>query len=301
MTPQRAHLDEARPGPARRATFSSPTVTGDWLAAHLGSVVVADVRWSLGAGAARGSYQAGHVPGAVFVDLDRDLADPPTRQGGRHPLPEPRRFALRMGELGIGDTTPVVAYDDGGGSSAARLWWLLHALGAPVAVLDGGLRSWPGSLTTAEPMIRPARRTVRPWPADRFADSDDVERARVAPGMLVIDARSGARFADGDEAIDARPGHIPGARSAPWSDNLDAGTGLFLPRADLRRRFIALGAERTRRVIAYCGSGVTACHDLLALELAGWHDNVLYPGSWSAWAADPDRPAVTGADTGPWA
>jgi len=276
--------------PRRRISFASPLVTGDWLAQNRHSVVVADVRWSLGAGARLGDYLDGHIPGAVFVDLDRDLADPPTAAGGRHPLPDPERFARRLEALGIGDGTPVVAYDDAGGSVAARLWWLLHALDEPVAVLDGGLASWPGALSGAEPHIRQARRTVRPWPAARFADADDIVHAGEA---VVLDARSAARFRDGDPAVDPRPGHIPGARSAPWTDNLSR-TGQFLPRVDLRRRYAGLGVEQAQHVIAYCGSGVTACHDLLALELAGLHDTALYAGSWSAWGADPDRPAVTG-------
>ncbi len=291
-----APQSETRTDPAtgRRAWFSSPTVTADWLASHLDSVVVADVRWSLGAGARRGDYEAGHIPGAVFVDLDRDLAGPPSAEEGRHPLPSPRQFAERLGRLGIGDMTPVVAYDDAEGSSAARLWWLLHALGLPAAVLDGGLASWGGPLATGVADVAAVTRTVRPWPSDRFVDADHVEHRSETPRTVLIDARSAARYADGDPAIDTRPGHIPGARSAPWSGNLDPVTGRFLPRVDLHRRFEALGATKAELVVAYCGSGVTACHDLLALELAGLHRTALFPGSWSAWAADLDRPATTG-------
>jgi thiosulfate/3-mercaptopyruvate sulfurtransferase len=229
----------------------------------------------------------------VFVDLDRDLAGAPTPRGGRHPLPTPEQFAERLGALGIGDRTPVVAYDDASGSIAARLWWLLHTIGGPVAVLDGGLQAWKGPVSRAEPDIRPVTRTVRPWPAARFVDADEVAGAT---GALVLDARSAARYRNGDPAVDPRPGHIPDARSAPWTDNVDSRTGQFLPRVELRRRFSTLGAEPAKRQVAYCGSGVTACHDLLALELAGMHDTALYPGSWSAWASDPDRPAVAGAD-----
>jgi thiosulfate/3-mercaptopyruvate sulfurtransferase len=280
----------------RRAWFSSPTVTADWLASHLASVVVADVRWSLGAGARRADYQAGHIPGAVFVDLDDHLAGPPSAEEGRHPLPDPQQFADCLGRLGIGDLTPVVAYDDAEGSSAARLWWLLHALGLPAAVLDGGLASWGGPLASGESDVEPVTRTVRPWPADRFVDADHVEHRSGAARTVLIDARSAARYADGDLAIDTRPGHIPGARSAPWTENLDRSTGRFLPRVDLHRRFEALGAAKAELIVAYCGSGITACHDLLALELAGLHHTALFPGSWSAWAADPDRPATTGSN-----
>jgi thiosulfate/3-mercaptopyruvate sulfurtransferase len=280
------------PAPSRpRASFSSAIVTGDWLAAHLGTLVVADVRWSLGQGARRRDYDAGHIPGAVFVDLDHDLADPPSLRGGRHPLPDPERFALSMGALGIGDGTPVVAYDDAGGSVAARLWWLLHTLGEPVAVLDGGLASWPGELAVEAPFVSPVPRRVRPWPSDKVWDADRVEEGGVTSGPVVIDARPAMRFRFGDPSIDPRPGHIPGAANAPWNDNLDEQTGRFRPRLELRQRFAALGATQDRSVVAYCGSGVTACHDLLALELAGLHHTALYPGSWSAWGADPRRPA----------
>jgi thiosulfate/3-mercaptopyruvate sulfurtransferase len=283
-----------RPAAARRrASFASPTVTAEWLAEHLDSVIVADVRWSLTDGPKRDDYRYGHIPGAVFVDLDRDLADPPTPTGGRHPLPDPQRFAQRLGALGIGDRNPVVAYDDASGSVAARLWWLLHTLGAPAAVLDGGLPAWEGPLSRAEPDIHPVTRTVRPWPAGRFVDADGVAGSS---GVLLLDARSATRYRHGDPAIDPRPGHIPDARNAPWTDNVDHHTGQFLPRVDLRRRFSTLGAGPASRVVAYCGSGVTACHDLLALELAGMHDTALFPGSWSAWAADPERPAVSGPD-----
>jgi thiosulfate/3-mercaptopyruvate sulfurtransferase len=275
------------------ARFASPIVTAEWLADHLDSVLVADVRWSLIDGPRRGDYLQGHIPGAVFVDLDQDLADAPTPRAGRHPLPSPEHFAARLGALGIGDGTPVVVYDDAGGSLAARLWWLLHTLGGPVAVLDGGLQAWTGPLSRSEPDIRPVLRTIRPWPAARFMDADEVAGST---GVLLLDARSATRYERGDPSVDPRPGHIPEARSAPWTDNVDGGTGQFLPRVDLRRRFSTLGAEPATRVVAYCGSGVTACHDLLALELAGIHDTALFPGSWSAWASDPARPAVSGPD-----
>jgi thiosulfate/3-mercaptopyruvate sulfurtransferase len=163
-------------------------------------------------------------------------------------------------------------------------------------VLDGGLQSWPGALTAAETVVQPVTRTVRPWPTDRFWEADRVEEAGRLTGTLVIDARSAGRFAHGDPAIDARPGHIPGAQSAPWTDNLDQATGRFLPRVELHQRFDKIGAGRAGRIVAYCGSGVTACHGLLALELAGFHDTALYPGSWSAWAGDPDRPAALGPE-----
>lgn len=267
-----------------------PLVSGDWLAAHLDDVVVVDVRWYLDGRSGRAAYEAGHVPGARFLDLDADLSDPASTERGRHPLPSPERFAAALGRIGVAPGTPVVAYDDAGGSVAARLWWLLHVLGDPAAVLDGGIAAWPGELTTEVPEVVPVERPPVPWPTDRFVEPDDVQDAGV-----VLDARAAARYAEGDPAIDPRPGHVPGARSAPWAANL-GGDGRLLPAADLRARYEALGVGEATTVVAYCGSGVTACHDLLALEVAGLGRTALYPGSWSQWGADPSRPAATGPD-----
>lgn len=262
-----------------------PLVSGDWLAAHLDSVRVVDVRWYLTRpGAGRAAYAAGHIPGAVHLDVDDDLSDPATPEAGRHPLPSTERFAAALGRVGIAAGTPVVAYDDAGGSIAARLWWLLHVLGEPVAVLDGGLPAWPGELTADLPEVTPVQRTAVPWPAGRFRGPDDLGTARL------LDARTAARYAAGDPDIDPRPGHIPGARSAPWQDNLGA-DGRFRPAEELRRRY------GRGPFVAYCGSGVTACHDLLALHVTGEDDIALYPGSWSQWGADPSRPADVLADT----
>jgi thiosulfate/3-mercaptopyruvate sulfurtransferase len=178
-----------------------------------------------------------------------------------------------------------VAYDDAGGSIAARLWWMLHVLGEPVAVLDGGMANWPGEFVQELPDVTPVDRPARPWPADRFVDADLL----AAADAVVIDARSAERYASGGP-VDARPGHIPGARNVPWATNLGEDER-FLPAAVLREHYDGVDGER---VVAYCGSGVTACHDLLALTLLGHHDVALYPGSWSQWAADPIRPAETG-------
>jgi thiosulfate/3-mercaptopyruvate sulfurtransferase len=264
-----------------------PLVAGDWLAAHLPEVRVVDIRWYLDGRSGLAAYESGHIAGAVWLDIDTDLSAPASPADGRHPLPSDADFAAALGRVGIAEGQPVVAYDDAGGSNAARLWWLLHVLDEPVAVLDGGLAAWPGELSTEIPTFAPVTRKVRPWPARRFRDTDAV-RAVAA----VLDARSGERYAHGDPAIDPRPGHIPGARSAPWAGNLDPATGRFLDAATLRDRYATLGA--TGDVVAYCGSGVTACHTLLALEVAGITDTALYPGSWSQWGADPSRPAETG-------
>ncbi|HJQ42501.1 MAG TPA: sulfurtransferase [Jatrophihabitantaceae bacterium] len=265
-----------------------PLVSGEWLAAHLDDVRVVDVRWYLGGPPGRDAYDEAHIPGAVFLDVDTELSEPATTEHGRHPLATPERFAAALGRAGIAEGTPVVAYDDRGGSIAARLWWMLHVLGEPVAVLDGGLSAWSGELTTELPTYPPVQRAPRAWPPNAFVDADIVASGNAA----VLDARTSERFAHGDPAVDPQPGHIPGARSAPWADNLDPDTGRFLPPGVLRERYAALAGDR--RVIAYCGSGVTACHNLLALDVAGIRGGALYPGSWSQWASDPSRPTEIG-------
>jgi thiosulfate/3-mercaptopyruvate sulfurtransferase len=271
--------------------MDGPLVSAEWLYAHLSEVVVADVRWYLDGRSGREAYLAGHIPGAVFVDVDQDLADAPSPVRGRHPLPDPHEFAGAMGALGIGDEDPVAAYDDAGGSIAARLWWMLDALGHPAAVLDGGLQAWTRGLRTGEERRPPASFTAQPWPAERLAEVDDVERLRRDPRALVVDARAPERYRGASEPLDPRPGHIPGARNAPWAGNLSPGSGHFRDPSALRERFAALGADKAADVVVYCGSGVTACHNLLALRTAGFHAR-LYPGSWSQWSADPDRPAA---------
>jgi thiosulfate/3-mercaptopyruvate sulfurtransferase len=260
-----------------------PLVSGAWLLAHRADVRIVDVRWYLDGRSGRDAYAGGHLPGAVWLDIDTDLSAPASVTEGRHPLPSPAHFAEALGRVGIADGQPVVAYDDAGGSIAARLWWMLHVLDEPVAVLDGGLAAWPGELSTDVPAYPAIERAARPWPTGRFVSAGDL----AATTATVYDARTAERYAHGDPAIDPRPGHIPGARSVPWAGNLDA-DGRFLPAAELRERYD--GADR---VVAYCGSGVTACHDLLALEVAGVTDTALYPGSWSQWGADPARPAET--------
>jgi thiosulfate/3-mercaptopyruvate sulfurtransferase len=270
----------------------SPLVTAEWLCGHLGEVRVVDTRWYLDGRSGRVAYEAGHIPGAVWVDIDTELSDPASGSAGRHPLPSPERFAAALGRAGIADGTPVVAYDDASGSVAARLWWLLYVLDEPVAVLDGGLTAWPAQLTTEIPDCAAVERTPRPWPAHRFLTADELAGTDAA----VLDARTAQRYAQGDLSIDPRPGHVPGALSAPWAENLGE-DDRFLPASALRERFAALVGDRP--VVTYCGSGVTACHDLLALAVTGRDDLALYPGSWSQWGADPSRPTVTGGRPGP--
>jgi thiosulfate/3-mercaptopyruvate sulfurtransferase len=273
------------------APFVSPT----WLAAHLDDVVVVDCRWSLDGSQGHPEYVQGHVPGAVFVDLDAELAAPPSSGGGRHPLPAPRDFATVMARAGVGDRSTVVAYDTAGGAIAARLVWMLRVLGHPAAVLDGGLDAWDGPLEAGE-VERPVHGfTPRPWPVDAIAEADDVA-AVAAGGGLVVDARAGERYRGEVEPVDPRPGHVPGAVNLPFADNL--ADGRLRPDTELRDRFVAAGIAPDRDTVVYCGSGVTACHDVLAMELAGLGRPRPFVGSWSAWSADPDRPAATGAARG---
>ena len=274
-----------------------PFVSVSWLrrqpAPSDGGPVRVDARWSLDGSEGRSTYLQGHVPGAVFVDLDTVLADPPDRENGRHPLPPPERFARELGALGIPDDVPVVAYDQGPGGAAARLVWLLRAIGQPAAVLDGGLAAWDGPLSTDPPQRAAVTRRVVAWPAHRLVDTDEVADLLDVDGVVLLDAREPARYAGEHEPVDARAGHIPGARSAPVTHNLVDGS--LRPEDQLRSHYAATGALDADRVVAYCGSGVAACHDLLALETLGV-DGQLYPGSWSAWSADPSRPAATGHD-----
>jgi thiosulfate/3-mercaptopyruvate sulfurtransferase len=285
-----------------------PLVSAEWLAAHLSEVVVADVRWYLDGRSGYDAYVQGHIPTAVFVDVDRALSAPPEPGRGRHPLPEPEAFAQAMSAVGIGDADHVVAYDDSGGSTAARLWWMLEATGHQAAILDGGLQAWmdeggghapPGgrgprrSLQAGETSRPAARFTPRPWPTELLASMQDIDQLRRDPKALVIDARAPQRYSGVVETIDPRAGHIPGARNAPWAGNLDPASGRFRSADALRDRFAVLGADRARNVAVYCGSGVTACHDVLALRLAGIRAR-LYVGSWSQWSAEDTRPIATG-------
>jgi thiosulfate/3-mercaptopyruvate sulfurtransferase len=267
----------------------SPVVDVAWVRGRAEPVVLADVRWYLDGRPGRAAYDRGHLPGAVFVDLDAWLAGAGSPRDGRHPLPDPAVFARGMGSLGIADGDTVIAYDDAGGVIAARLVWMLRSTGHEAALLDGGLDAWDGPLETQEPPRPAATFTPRPWPADRVAQLDDA----VDPARVVLDARDAARFRGDLEPIDPRPGHIPGARSLPCRDNLGP-DGRFLPVAALRGRFRAAGVVDGDTVVSYCGSGVTACHNLIALEYAGLGTGQLYPGSWSQYSHLADRPAALG-------
>ncbi len=269
----------------------SPVVSAEWVAAHLRQIRLVDVRWSMDGGPKRADFEAGHLPGAVFADLDADLSAPPGERG-RHPLPSPEHFAEVRGRLGL-DEAPVVAYDDQSGAVAGRLWWMLDAIGQPAAVLDGGIGAWSGDLETG-PGDEPGAERPEPvdWPGDRFVEVDDV-LATMADGAVLVDARSHERFIGTPNDIDPRPGHVPGARSRPWTDNIGS-DGRFLPVEDLRAAFAAIGVGTGTDLVTSCGSGVTGCHDLLAARLIGLDGGRLYTGSWSEWALDEERPVATG-------
>lgn len=274
-----------------------------------------DVRWRLGGPPGIDSYRAGHLPGAVYVDLDGQLAGPPGT-GGRHPLPATADYEAAMRAAGVRSGQPVVVYDDGDGTTAARAWWMLRYYGhSQVQVLDGGFRAWaeagePVSTDDVEPTEGDFSAIAGMMPV---LDADAA--ARVARSGILLDARAPARYRGETEPIDAVAGHVPGAVSAPTAENVTA-AGLFRPAADLRDRFAALGVDFSTEddagreqdgrdvrgaedqvVGAYCGSGVTAAHEVLALELAGV-PAALYVGSWSGWITDASRPVATGPQPG---
>lgn len=277
---------------------TSPLVSAEWLRAQLAepALRVLDARWYLTGKQGRDEYAKGHIPGAAFIDLGRDLAAPKGSGPGRHPLPSPQSFAAVLSRLGITPTTRVVAYDDAGGSIAARVWWLLRHFGLPIAaVLNGGLAAWSaagGTLSLEAPRLAPAPLLALSARSGGVVDKRAVDRLRGAGDAVLLDARAAERFEGKSEPVDARPGHIPGAISAPFADNLASPGGVFRDREALKARFAT--ALRAETVVAYCGSGVTACHNLLALSLAGRDDALLYEGSWSDWSADESLPAALG-------
>ncbi|MFJ8375863.1 sulfurtransferase [Streptomyces sp. NPDC094461] len=255
--------------------------------------VLLDVRWQLGGPHGRPDYEAGHLPGAVFVDLDAELAGP-AGSGGRHPLPDPEEFGAVMRRAGVSRDTPVVVYDGGQGWAAARAWWLLRWTGhEDVRVLDGGLAAWPGELQKEVPA--PAEGDFRPVPgALPLLDADGA--AALARSGLLLDARAAERYRGDVEPIDRVGGHIPGAVSAPTSENTGE-DGRFLDAQALTARFEGLGAGRADEVGVYCGSGVSGAHEVLALAIAGIPAAAaLYAGSWSEWSGDASRPVATGPE-----
>jgi thiosulfate/3-mercaptopyruvate sulfurtransferase len=252
----------------------------------------------------RRAYLQGHIPGARYADLNRDLSAPISATSGRHPLPAPADFAATLQRLGIGRATQVIAYDDSAGAFAARAWWLLRWMGHDaVAVLDGGIKAWigiGGKLESGEAEPLPSAPQGNDSHAPQVNAAAVIDAAGVAarlqdPGFLLIDARAPERFAGSVEPIDSVAGHVEGAVNQPFSANLGA-DGRFLPAAELRRLWQQrLAGRKPEQVAAMCGSGVTACHNLLSLELAGFRGARLYAGSWSEWIRDPARPIARGA------
>ncbi len=245
-------------------------------------------------GAGERAFATGHLPGAQYAHLDRDLSGPKSGHNGRHPLPERAALADRAGQWGIAPGVPVVTYDAQGAPYAARAWWLLRWLGHDaVAVLDGGLAAWcaAGGTLTTEVLAPPPRPPYSAAAAGMPTIGADALQARLGRVRL-LDARAGERFRGEVEPLDAVAGHIPSATWRFFKDNLDAG-GRFKPAAQLREEFTALGAA-AGEVVQQCGSGVTACHNLLAMAHAGLGESLLYPGSWSEWCSDPARPVVRG-------
>jgi thiosulfate/3-mercaptopyruvate sulfurtransferase len=278
------------------------TVSTVVLAEHLNDSawVVFDCRFSLSdTGAGERAYAEGHIPGARYAHLDRDLSSSITAGSGRHPLPRPADFAAWLGRCGVSDASQVVVYDDAGGAIAARLWWMLRWLGHErVAVLDGGLQAWleeGRALSTKVPQPQPAVFEAAVEEGAWF-DSVQVQGALADGAITLIDARGAERFRGEVEPIDPVAGHVPGACNRPYSANLGA-DGRFLRAAELRQQFDALlGATPAVEAVHMCGSGVTACHNLLAMELAGLSGSRVYVGSWSGWIDDPNRPVATGPD-----
>jgi thiosulfate/3-mercaptopyruvate sulfurtransferase len=272
------------------ATLAAALDDPDW--------VVLDCRSTLGdRDAGQQRFLAGHLPGAQHAHLEDHLSDPPTASTGRHPLPDADRLARQFGAWGIDESVQVVAYDDAGGAYAARLWWLLRWLGHDaVAVLDGGWQAWVAegrAVTTAA--RAPQARHFDAWLDDtRWLETHEVQALLGTSNAVLFDARGAPRFRGDEEPIDPVAGHIPGAINLPFTDNLGA-DGRFKPVAELRARFaVALGTHAAEAAVCYCGSGVTACHNLLALEHAGLSGARLYAGSWSEWIRDPSRLVARG-------
>ncbi len=299
--------------PAASGPAAPPLVGADEVRAALGSgLTLLDVRWSLTGPPGRSAYADGHLPGAVFVDLDVDLAGPSGTRG-RHPLPDPEDFAVAMRRAGVSHRRAVVVYDQRDATAAARCWWLLLDAGHPdVRVLDGGYEGWTAAGLPVEhgeggePM-----RGDLPAGSGGMPRLDAGEAAALARSGVLLDARAGARYRGESEPVDPVAGHVPGAVSAPTAGNVGPDGRLLAPDV-LRERFAALGVTATAGtdagadaggaagsvpVGAYCGSGVTAAHEVLALRVAGI-EAALWPGSWSEWVADPDRPVATGTDPG---
>ncbi|BAS26487.1 sulfurtransferase [Limnochorda pilosa] len=283
-----------------------PLVDAARLRAHLldDDLVLFDCRFTLGEpDAGRKQYLAGHVPSALFLDLERDLAAPVGRHGGRHPLPNPQTLAEKLGRCGVDERSTVVVYDDGSGSMAPHAWWLLGYLGLErVAVLDGGFPAWidaggalSGGTTDEEAAASRPPRRFTPHPRREWIRTiEDVRRVveQRPTGVMLVDSRAPERYRGEEEPLDPSAGHIPGAVNLYWAESVGP-DGRWKRPEDLAHRFRSL--KGAREVVVYCGSGVTACANLLAMRLAGLRNTRLYPGSWSDWCSYPELPVATGA------
>ena len=276
----------------------STLISAAELEAQLGSVLPIDCRFDLAQpNAGARAYASGHIPGAIYAHLDADLSSPITPTTGRHPLPNPETLATTFGRWGISGGTQVIAYDADAGMFASRLWWLLRWLGHErVAVLDGGLKAWQAAglpIDVNIPTPQPAE-FVGHVRTDMVVASSDVEQLATRPDWRLLDARAPERFRGDIEPIDPVAGHIPGARNHPFAWNMGS-NGRLLPADELREKYRgSLAGVAPDRTVAMCGSGVTACHDLLAMEAAGLLGAKLYAGSWSEWIRDPSRPVAIG-------
>lgn len=265
------------------------------------SVLVVDCRFALAdPGKGERDFLQAHVPGAVYASLDRDLSDLSKQGLGRHPLPDAGAFAQTLSRWGWRAGQRVIAYDDAGGAlAAARLWWMLGSAGIDAAVLDGGWKAWTAAGLPVEQGAPAAPRaatsvTLHFDPARVMLDYTEVDRLRGQPSALLLDARAATRFRGESEPLDRAAGHVPGAHNRPFAQNL-AADGRFKPAQVLRAEFtVALGGRASGAVVHMCGSGVTACHNLLAMEAAGLSGSRLFAPSWSGWVSDPSRPVATG-------
>ena len=265
-----------------------PFVDWDWCAGNLGRLVLVDARWYLDGSSGRDAYGAGHIPGAVFVDLDRWLSGPASKEAGRNPLPDPEVFAQGMREAGISDADIVIAYDDAGGVIAARIVWMLRSIGHSAAVLDGGIARYPGELDTKSHERPRGDFSAQGWPETQLADISEASSDQ----YKVVDARNRDRFEGRQDPVDPRPGHIPGAVNVPCRENLDP-SGKLIPDRQLHENFERAGIVSAESTISYCGSGVTACHNLLVLEHLGVGKGKLLVGGWSQYGHAIARPVET--------
>jgi thiosulfate/3-mercaptopyruvate sulfurtransferase len=265
-----------------------PFVDWEWCVRNLARIILVDTRWYLDGSSGKAAYEAGHIPNSVFMDMNQFLSGPASQEAGRNPLPDPELFAEGMRQTGISDLDLVVAYDDAGGVIAARLVWMLRAIGRSATILDGGLASYPGELDSNGTERPRASFSIDAWPHQLLADIGEASSDR----YKVIDARNRDRFQGRQDPIDPRPGHIPGAVNVPCRENLDA-SGRLLSDERLRANFELAGIVSAADTIAYCGSGVTACHNLLVLEHLGAGKGKLFVGGWSQYGHATDRPVQT--------